>query len=304
MDSNLEVKPKNNFSIHKIVYLLLIGFFIFISYYYLVSSPISTNKSVTIHISKKQSLDSIANDLEIKKAVRHAFVLKIFVALLGASNKIPKGDYLFKDNLPAYRIAWMLSRGIHNVDPVKVTFKEGITNEEMATLLSVKISAFRRDLFLSDENSKQGYLFPDTYFFFPMTTSDEIIEEISNNFNKRISPLLPDIKKSGHDLGDIIKMAAIIQNEAHGESDAPMISGVLWNRIAKGMPLQVDVSRETYTRNGFPLVPISNPGMVAIKASLYPKNSPYLYYLHDKDGMIHFALTYEEHKSNISRYLK
>lgn len=294
---------------YKILNIFFVFCFVVIAFYYLLSAP-SVNRSflngqnITIHISANQSLGSIASELEAKKVIRQAFVLKVLVVLFQASHTIPKGDYLFTQSAPAYKVAWDLARGHHNIDPVKVTFKEGITNDEMATLLSTKLISFRRDLFMSDARARQGYLFPDTYFFFPQTTSDEIVSELSANFDKKIATVKEDIKRSNHTLPEIINMASIIQEEAKGESDSAIISGILWNRIRNGMPLQVDAYRDTYTSIGLPPNPIENPGLVAIKAAIHPEATDYLYYLHGKDGMIHLAKTYEEHKKNINKYLR
>jgi UPF0755 protein len=304
-----EVTKRPFFRTHKVLYLVFFIFFIVIISYYVTSAPSysrsrANREPTIIHISKNEPLDKVVLELESKDVVRYHNVLKIILKVLSLDTRIEKGDYLFDKSVSAWSVAWRLARGQHNIDPIKVTFREGLTNEEMATLLGSKLSAFRRDLFLSDKRSKQGYLFPDTYFFFPMTSSDEIVDELSTNFNKRIASLRDDITKSGHTESEIIIMASIIQKEAQGESDAPVVSGILWKRIAKGMPLQVDAARETYSEEGLPSLPIANPGLVAIKAAINPKDSPYLYYLHDKDGIVHFAQTYDEHKKNITKYLR
>jgi UPF0755 protein len=174
----------------------------------------------------------------------------------------------------------------------------------MANILADKLSVFRKDLFLSDERSKQGYLFPDTYFFFALTTTDEVVDEMSRNFKNRVSSLEDDIEKSKYSLDEIVTMASLVEREANGADDAPVISGILWKRISKGMMLQADAAPITYKQTGLPSEPIANPGMVSIKATLYPKDSPYLFYIHDKSGMVHYATTYAEHKDNINRYLR
>ena len=70
------------------------------------------------------------------------------------------------------------------------------------------------------------------------------------------------------------------------------------------MPLQVDVAPETYKIKGLPKSPIGNPGLEAIVATIRPQSSPYFYYLHDKDGIVHYAKNFTEHKKNILKYLK
>ena len=69
------------------------------------------------------------------------------------------------------------------------------------------------------------------------------------------------------------------------------------------MPLQVDAAPETYKARGLPKNPIGNPGLKALRAAIFPEISPYLYYLHDKDGHIHFARSFFEHRQNVLKYL-
>lgn len=122
-------------------------------------------------------------------------------------------------------------------------------------------------------------------------------------------------------------MASIIQGEAFdGSVEKQIISGILWKRIDKKMLLQVDSTLKyingktsaqltikdlaednpynTYIHLGLPPTPIGNPGVDAIKAALTPIPSAYFFYLHDSDGKIHYAVTFADHKKNISLYLK
>lgn len=286
-----------------VIYSSMIICLVIICIFYLFQSP-NDNKITTIHVYDGQSLGTIVNDLELKKVVKSAFLLKAFIVIFKSDRQIEKGDYLFEKNLQVYKVAWQIARGNHNISPIKITFKEGITIQEMGIIFADKLPNFRKDLFLEKALSQQGYLFPDTYFFFPLTTTDEIIETFSGNFKRRISMLNSDIISSGKNLSDIIIMASILEKEAKGKDDSYIISGILWNRISKGMFLQVDAEPSTYKIKGLPEIPISNPGLSTINASLNPVITPYLYYLHDKNGIVHFAKTYEEHKININRYLK
>lgn len=70
------------------------------------------------------------------------------------------------------------------------------------------------------------------------------------------------------------------------------------------MALQVDAAPVTYKVKELPKSPIGNPGLLSIKAAIFPKPSPYLYYLHDKNGDIHYAKNFSEHQINIKKYLK
>jgi UPF0755 protein len=175
---------------------------------------------------------------------------------------------------------------------------------QIADAVSAKLPDFDKNNFLLKAENEEGYLFPDTYFFFGTADEQDVLRYMNNNFKEKIMSIQPEINVSSKSEKDIIIMASIIEREAKGDADRGIISGILWNRIAKKMPLQVDSAPETYKTIGLPGAPICNPGLKAIEAAINPVSSPYLYYLHDKDGVIHYALTFAEHKQNKIKYLK
>lgn len=176
---------------------------------------------------------------------------------------------------------------------VKVTIPEGSTNIQIANLISKQIPNFDSKKFIESASSLQGYLFPDTYFFYKSETPENVILRLRTNFDK----------KSPTESIEILTMASILEEEAT-QNDIKIISGILWKRLKKNMPLQVDADKSTYLKVGLPDMPISNPGLTSINAAMNPTESSYYYYIHDKDGTAHFANTYEEHKLNIKKYLK
>lgn len=305
MDNNENEKIDTQISKNKKLILntiLIIGFTLLFIYYFLFA-PFG-NKDVIIHISSHQSVKSVTQNLEEKRAVKDDFTLKIFIKLLKKGKGIISGDYLIEKNSPVWVVAWQIGRGHHKIEPIKITIKEGLTNNEIADIFAQKIKVFRRDLFLSATADKQGYLFPDTYYFFELDTTDELVEKLINNFEVRTKEVKSSINSSGKTINGVLTMASILEGEASGKEDINIISGILWKRIEKGMPLQVDVDKSTYINKGLPKIPINNPGLISIKAAISPIDSPYLYYLHDKDGKVHYAKTFEEHKINIKNYLK
>jgi UPF0755 protein len=194
---------------------------------------------------------------------------------------------------------------IYIAPSTRVTLREGLTNAEFADVLArSNLPNFNKAIFVARASQMQGYLFPDTYRFNMGSTAEDIVGVMHMNFNKRIVKVMPDIELSGRSLSDTIIMASIIEGEASGKSDAPTIAGILWKRISLGIPLQVDVAPETYKEKGLPKAPILNPGLVSIRAAVHPVDSPYLYYLHDKTGAVHYAENYAIHKKNIAQYLR
>ena len=188
--------------------------------------------------------------------------------------------------------------------PIIVTIPEGFDVDKIGDTFASKLPNFNKSRFLSEAEELEGYLFPDTYFFLNKADEKDVLKKMNDNFKKKITPFLPEIISLGKNEKEIITMASIIEKESKGDADREIISGILWKRIEINMPLQVDAVSETYKIKGLPKSPIGNPGLLAILASIRPKSSPYLYYLHDKDGIVHYAKTFLEHKKNILKFLK
>jgi UPF0755 protein len=187
--------------------------------------------------------------------------------------------------------------------PIKVTIPEGFDISDISKTFSLKLPKFNEMRFLLEASPKEGYLFPDTYFFSATDNEQNVIQSMSADFTKKIAPILPSIISSGKTEKEIMIMASIIEKESKGDNDRALISGILWKRLAMDIPLEVDSDPSTYKIRGLPLSPICNPGLKSIEAAINPQASDYLYYLHDKEGNIHFASTFEEHKLNKIKYL-
>ncbi|MFA5109059.1 MAG: endolytic transglycosylase MltG [Patescibacteria group bacterium] len=180
----------------------------------------------------------------------------------------------------------------------------------------------------------EGYLFPDTYRIYADSTAEEVVEKMLDNFDKKLTPAMrADIKKQGKTIYQIITMASIIEKEAPidyqktDNRDARIISGIFWNRLKIGQALQsdatlsyilndnqpqhsgkdlvIDSPYNTYKYRGLPPGPICNPGILAIKAAIYPLATDYYYFLtpKGKDEVI-YAHTNEEHNKNKNQYLR
>lgn len=293
---------------------------------YLLLPPKSFPSSYRVTIDSGQSLFSISRELSDDGLIRSRRVFEMIMLTLGSDKTISRGEYYFEKPLGVIGVALRISGRDFGIDRTKVTFPEGFTNRQMAERLGSELHDFDTKLFLDLAKAHEGYLFPDTYHFMPWTTPESVMNTLRKTFDQKTRNLISDIEKSKHSLNDIIVMASLIEKEARGEEDRAFISGILWKRIEKGIPLQVDApflyilgkeSSEltrsdlaidspfnTYKYKGLPPSPIGNPGLDSIKASLNPKESPYLYYLHDSEGQIYYAKTFTEHQANIRKYLK
>lgn len=296
---------KKLFSKNKIVFYVLISFISLIFFYFLFfSAPFYFPTENILNIEEGLSLRAISKDLQDKNIIRSRVVFETLAIIYGGEKGITFGDYLLSDKLSVFSVTKRLVNGEKNLAPIKITIPEGFDISDISEVFVSKLSNFNKDKFLLEAKDKEGYLFPDTYFFSTTDTEEDVLSSMSNNFNKKIKSLKSEIDLSGKTEKEIIIMASLIEKESKGDIDRDLISGILWKRISIDMPLQVDAKPDTYKTKGLPESPICNPGLKAIKAAIFPKNSLYLYYLHDKNGNIHYAKNFDEHKLNKQKYLK
>ena len=278
--------------------------FFLVSYAVCISAPAEFTSPVIFRVEQGSGLRSVSLQLKRQHIIRSRAAFEAFVILYGAERYINYSDYLFEPRLPVYEVARRIAYGEHHLSPVVVTIPEGWSNAEIAETVASKLTHFDKSKFLVQARGLEGYLFPDTYFFLPADTEDTVIVSLRKNFNTKIASILPDIKNSSKTEKQIVIMASIIEKEAKGDADREYISGILWKRFSICMPLQADAAPQTYRAKGLPESPICNPGLESLRAALYPHSSPYLYYLHDKNGAIHYARTFAEHVSNKQKYLQ
>jgi len=294
-----------DFSSKKLIFCVAGILLVFLAFnLFFLSAPKNFPIGQIINVEQGLSLRSLSKELKNENVIRSRVVFETFVIIYGGEKHIAPGDYLFEKKLPVSEIARRIAKGRYNLAPIKVTIPEGFDNEQIAGTFSSKLPDFDKNNFLLEAKNQEGYLFPDTYFFFNTSNEQDVLRYMSNNFKEKISAVQSEMNASEKSEKDIIIMASLIEREAKGDTDRNIISGILWNRISKNMPLQVDSAPETYKTKGLPSAPICNPGLKAIEAAIQPMNSTYLYYLHDKDGMIHYAKTFAEHKANKLKYLQ
>lgn len=285
-------------------FLITLILFLSLFYFFFLMPP---NKFITgtiVNIKEGSSLRVVSKNLKENKIIKSRVFFESLIIIYGGENNIRPGDYLFKEKKSVFGIAYRIVRNQRNLAPIKITIPEGFDILEIAEIASLKLPNFNKENFLFLSKGKEGYLFPDTYFFFTKDNEETLINVMSENYKKKIKLIQPEFSIIGKSEKDIIIMASIIEREAKGNLDREYISGILWHRLSINMPLQVDAYPLSYKEKGLPEYPISNPGLLAIKAAMYPKESPYIFYLHARDGQIYYAKNFEEHRKNIIKYLK
>lgn len=295
-------------------------------YYFTLSAPLDFPSESLVVIARGAPAGEVAQELFDAHVIRQPFLLRLLLHITGESNGVQAGVYRFAVSQNLFIVARRLVTGDYGLPSVRVTFIEGDTVRDMAGRVAEAFPNIPASAFLAAEGPHEGYLFPDTYFFSPSATADSIVAAMLKNFNAKTAPLSPDVSASGHSLSDIVTMASLVEKEARTSANRRIVAGILWSRLARKMPLQVDAvfgyiygrdtyspsltdlsvnsPYNTYTRTGLPPGPIDNPGLDSLQAVLHPTQTEYVYYLTDKDGVMHYATTYAAHQTNQEKYLR
>ncbi len=252
--------------------------------------------------------------------------------------RVLAGDYLINGSLSIPELFVIFQDGDTGNHGVRVTFPEGWTAAEMAARLGA--SGFSEAAFLeivenpgndllSDypflanlpaDASLEGFLFPDTYFFDPEGGPDGIVRKMLDGFESKAWPTL---SASGKRYDDLV-LASILETEVRTSGDRRLVADLFLRRLDAGMPLQsdatvryalgetkvkhsledleIDSPYNSYKYPGLPPGPVSNPGVDAIEAALYPTPNPYWYFLNNPEtGETVFSVTFDEHVANKGR---
>ena len=296
-----------------------------------------------IEVVEGEGVQEIGQVLENAQLVKSKYYFDYYVWKTGSRAKIKAGKYEIKGTMTVPEIVQVLSLGEIVPNQTKVTFPEGTSAQGMADILKQK--GFDGDAFLADAKSGseiaanysflkdapqkanlEGFLFPDTYIFFKDAKPEEIANRMLENFDEKLtSKMRDDIQSQGRNVFDVVTMASILEKEVRTPDDMKIASGIFWDRIGVGMPLQscatiayvlgtekkqysiADTQTpspyNTYINKGLPPGPIDNPGMNSILAAIYPTKTDYAYFLTDPaTGKTIFSKTLAEHAANKAKY--
>ena len=223
---------------------------------------------------------------------------------------------------------------------VSLLAKYGVNSEE-ALLSAAERGSFDYSFLDSGKSGiakLEGYLFPDTYDFLKDDTVHHYVETFYAHFDKQIiDEMYAAMDEQGMTLPEVVTLASFVQEEA-GNAQDDNVAQVFRNRLAEGSPypkLQSNTSSyvqsdednnylwnwvapyyggwedipenirnayDTYTCEGLPAGPISNPGLAAIQAALAPQCDEEVrdcyFFVTDLSGHYYYAKTYAEHQAN------
>lgn len=309
----------------------IIGIVIFV-FLYQFSALQRNAEEERIVVNSTTTTAELIPKLKEQEYIRNEWAFEF--ALKRRGGEIEPGGYKISKSMSAWKIAKILTS-----EPYMkwVVIPEGLRKEQIAEILATKLGWKEQEK--SDWITKftamkydyvEGVYFPDTYLIPKDESGLEIAQRFINKFNEEFALYSEKFIKANIKWDTALKIASLVQREAAGKDDMPLIAGIIWNRLLKGMKLEIDATVQyargktennwwspikpadiqidspynTYLYKGLPPHPIANPGIEAIDAVLNSTETECLYYLHDQNRQIHCAKTYEEHKANIEKYLK
>jgi UPF0755 protein len=293
---------------------------------------------ISVTIPPGTSVSGVADVVQRAGLIDNALAFQAYVRLHGYSSRLEAGHYQVPGGTDIAGLVALIGHAQGN--QVSVTIPEGYTSKQIADVMQQKglfqapqyldaarAGHFNQD-FVADRpagSSLEGFLFPDTFFFSPKATPEDVVNAQLNRFGEVVTP---DLRAHATDhkltLYQALVLAAIVEREGRFDEDRGQIASVFYNRLAQGMPLQSDVTvafakgapgspiteadksinspYNTYLNTGLPPGPICNPGLASIVAALTPPSTDYLYFLTDKDSHAHFSRTLAEHQQQIIQY--
>lgn len=300
------------------------------AYFVLFSAPHGNAESERFVVP----LDASSSPAVAEALAEEGFVRSAFVFRLIHPSDVAPGGYRLSKTMSAFEV----SRTLSGAPYMKwVVIPEGRRKEEIADILAAALgwSLEEKEAWITvdtatDPDHFEGVYFPDTYLIPIDEASAAVADRLRAKFNEKFAPLGTDAAAQNIKWTTLLKIASLVQREAAGKGDMPLIAGIIWNRLLQGMKLDVDATIQyvrgdvgkgwwapitvadkridspynTYKYQGLPPHPIANPGLAAIDAALHPAETECLYYLHDANHEIHCAVTYEAHRKNIDTYLR
>ena len=288
------------------------------------------------------SVGYVAKQLKDAGIIKYKGLFELYCSVSHAKTKIDPGTYELSTNYDYRALVKKMQIGSGAMVTTKVTIPEGYTMEQIFHKLEDENVCSYDDLMdaaanysynysfidqsmQGDAKRLEGFLFPDTYEFYQGMQASSAINKFLENFHDRITAeMLEKADERGMTMQEVVTVASMIEKEAANDDERAMIAAVIYNRIAAGMPLQIDSTimyvlpehkdvltvedtkidspYNTYQNKGLPPTPIANPGLASIKATLSPASTQALYYALDAESGTHkFFTNYGEFQAFVAK---
>lgn len=288
---------------------------------------VTTEDTLLIEVEPNDTLNKVLTKLDGEGLLRNFLMTKVYLRYNPVESSLQPGTYKVNAQGTIEEIITELNEG-KDLNEIIVTLPEGLTIEKMGEVFETA-GMFTKDSFIAAAVSypvptwleategrryvMEGFLAPNTYKFKKGQTADYVVNYLYKAFVKEMKDIGAEIGKElpTERWNRILTVASMVEREAGSVAEMPMIASVIYNRLAKNMPLQIDATvvyalglngtdkvtledlkvdspYNTYKVKTLPLGPIANPGAAAIKAAISPELSGNIYYVLDPSKGEHF----------------
>jgi UPF0755 protein len=293
----------------------------------------SGHGSVTVTIPAHSSSSQVGDLLERDGVISSAFFFELRATLAGERSSLRPGTYHLQLDMSYGSVLKILTTAPKPAKVTELTITEGKSRQQINSLLRSQgvpgsyLRATRHSRLLAPSSygaprstpSLEGFLFPSTYELREPITISSLVTNQLNTFKKQFGTVNLGYSRSKHLTGyDVLIIASMVEREAQTARDRPLVASVIYNRLAAGMPLQIDATTRFATGNysgpltvsqlsssspyntrihkGLTPTPIDNPGMASIQAAAHPASTGYLYFVVKPcgNGEHAFASTYTQ----------
>ena len=280
-----------------------------------VTDDDGNTKTKKVHYA---DMSYVADQLKDNGIIKYKWLFKLFGSVYNADEKIDPGTYELKAIYDYKALVKKMTSGSAAMVTKKITFPEGYTMRQIfkklndegvcdydelmdAAANSTFNYSFLEGTEKGDANRLEGFLFPDTYEFYEGMPAATAINKLLEVFHyKMTAEMLEWQEESGYTMREIVTIASMIEKEAANDTEQYTIASVIYNRLKKDWPLQIDSTTlyeypdhegaptaemlakdspyNTRISKGLPPSPICSPGITSIRAALQPSSTNYMYY--------------------------
>lgn len=316
------------------LFLLVVALAVF-GFNFIFLSPAGSSTQTQVFVVPENTANfDIPATLKSQGLIRNEKAFKFLMDYFSGTGFTAPGGFRLAQNMNSWEI---LRKILLKPDLLWVKTSFCLRKEQIGEILAedlgwddAQLTAW--DDLYSDINSSyhEGVFYPDTYLIPMDEPAAQVAKRYIGNFNEKLAPLNAEMAAKNIKWTTALKIASLIGREAAGKEDMNLISGIIWNRLDKGMRLEIDATMaytlgktngswwatidvaqkrsdspyNSYKTKGLPPTPICSPNIDYIEAAINPTPTDCLYYLHDANKQIHCAATYAEHLANIKKYLE
>lgn len=318
--------------------IILIGGGIAAYVYSVISTGFGIDKTVYVYVDANKNYDALRRQIKDSAKVDNIQHFDLIVDRLGYKENLRTGRYAVKPDMTVLEFVRTLRNG--NQAPTKLTFNNIRTKNDLAERISEQLMFSKEELLtlLNDEakcrelgfnrQTVVAMFIPNTYEFYWDIKLETFLERMQREYNKFWTEARRSKAKSMNlSPVDVSTLASVVEEECYYPDEYPIVAGLYYNRLQKGMLLQADPTVKfavgdfslqrvlnrhlevnspynTYKHAGLPPGPIRIPSIKGIDSVLDYKKNSYLYMCAKEDfsNRHNFATTLAEHNKNADKY--